>query len=269
MLTAPPARPATHHGPHPAIRVLKWLVVSALIAVLGLSATTFVALTAVRTLSTSDDLDSATLGTAIWTVSLDLIGERPRREPEPLRGAVPICPSVPANSIPALKRGFALMRTTVEGSRLYDVLVAEDICVEIDDLPFNAAYALSREVNPGNWSESYIVVDRRLVRSGAADVLAAVLVHEATHIDRAVSGAACFINDTCRRLPNGVEIDEEIAAHSAEVEWWIETFGTDGKRFAFRNDYGENQLAEAYLRGEASFREYVSAYRSDPRESSR
>jgi hypothetical protein len=67
-------------------------------------------------------------------------------------------------------------------------------------------------------------------------------------------------------LPNGVEIDEEVAAHTAEAEWWIAAFGTDGKRFAVRNDYGENRLARAYLRGPDAFRAFVTDYRSDPRE---
>jgi hypothetical protein len=159
------------------------------------------------------------------------------------------------------------MRGTTEGRRLYGVLVEHGVCVTIRDLPYNAAYAESRRTGPDDWSESRIVIDRDIVRITNLDVLAAVLVHEATHIDRAVSGAACFIAPhTCTQLANGVELDEEIAAHTAEAQWWIAAFGKNGKRFAFRDDYGENQLVVAYLNGPAAFHDYVLRFRSDPRE---
>jgi hypothetical protein len=147
------------------------------------------------------------------------------------------------------------------------MLVEHDVCVEIDDLSYALAYAQSRWSSVSGWAESRIVVDRGMIRSGAADQLAAVLVHEATHVDRVISGESCHLDDDCRLLPNGVAIDEEIAAHTAETEWWIEAFGTDGKRFAFGSqDIGENRMADAYLDGDAAFRAYVTRMRSDPRE---
>ena len=112
------------------------------------------------------------------------------------------------------------------------------------------------------------MVDRSIVRSGLADVLAAILVHEATHVRRAVDGEACFLSDDCETLQNGVPVEEEVAAHAAEAEWWIAAFGRDGKRFAVRADHGLNELAEAYLDGGILFREYVMQIRSDPREGS-
>ena len=80
----------------------------------------------------------------------------------------------------------------------------------------------------------------RLVRSGAADVWPRYWSMR-RRISTAPSGEACFIDDSCERLPNGVEVDEEVAAHAAEAEWWIAAFGADGKRFALRADYSENR----------------------------
>jgi hypothetical protein len=216
--------------------------------------------------SSYHDVDSNLLLDAVKQIAYSSLGESPHIESNPPSGAVPICRDVPEQLIKPLRRAFGLMRGTPEGQRLFNVLVDSDVCVTIDDLTYNAAYAESRQSRPNDWSTSLIVVDRSLVRSSMTDTLAAVLIHEATHIDRAVSGQACFVDDRCDRLPNGVEIEEEIAAHTAEAEWWIAAFGSDGKRFAFRSDYGENRLVRKYLQGDASFRAYITAYRSDPRE---
>jgi hypothetical protein len=110
------------------------------------------------------------------------------------------------------------------------------------------------------------LVATRHVDDGEADVLAAIMVHEATHVDRYLQGTACSYADRCTLLPNGVELEEEIAAHGAEAEWWIESYGEDGKRFAFGYDYGMNELVEAYLDGPAAFAAYVREIRSDDRE---
>ena len=93
-----------------------------------------------------------------------------------------------------------------------------------------------------------------------------MLIHEATHVDRAITGRDCARAGGCTRLPNGVYLEEEIAAHAAEAGWWIAAFGAGGKRFAFRADYGENELAEAFLRGDTAFRDYVRDLRDDPRD---
>src|SRR5262249_34454937 len=143
----------------------------------------------------------------------------------PPSGNVPICPGVDNAAIKPLRTAFGLMRGTAEGRRLYSVLVDNGICVNVADLPFNAAYAESRRTFPNDWSESRIVVDRSLVRMTDTDVLAAVLVHEATHIDRAVSGKACFLTNDCTVLANGVDVEEELAAHTAEAQWWIAAYG--------------------------------------------
>lgn len=237
-----------------------------MIALLLAMLTGAAALALVSRLPAYEGVDRGQFTRAVEQVALDVIGENPRIDADPPTGPLPLCEGVPDVSTKPFRLAFGLMRGTAEGARLYEVLTDNDICVDVDDLEYNAAYAESKRDFRGDWSDSRIVVDRDLVRSGGADVLAAVLVHEATHIDRAVSGKACFVSSRCRRLPNGVEIDEEIAAHEAEAEWWIAAFGTDGKRFAFRADYGENRLARAYLRGEDAFRAYVTAYRDDPRE---
>jgi len=208
---------------------------------------------------------------AFGVVAVAELGEDPHLTPQQPSGALPVCRDVPRVYGHALRLAFGLMRGTDEGRRLYDLLVDKGICVGVTDLPFNTAYSSARFVGR-DWSGSTIMVDRRFVRSIDAAVLAAVLVHEATHLDRAISGKACYRKtapdgaDTCTTLPNGVEVEEEVAAHTAEAEWWLAAYGDDGKRFAWRGDYAENRLLRAYLRGPSSFRAYVADMRSDPHE---
>ncbi|MEA2511354.1 MAG: hypothetical protein QOJ59_841 [Thermomicrobiales bacterium] len=208
---------------------------------------------------------------AVGAVAAAELGEDPHVTARQPAGALPVCEDVPRVNGRALRLAFGLMRGTEEGRRLYALLVDHDICVGVTDLPFNAAYASARAFR-GDWSGSTIMVDRGYVRSLEADVLAAVLVHEATHLDRAIAGTACYLatgddgDNTCTTLSNGVEVEEEVVAHTAEAEWWLAVYGEDGKRFAWRSDYAENGLVKAYLRGPVSFRSYVAEMRSDPRE---
>mgnify|MGYP000117793456 CR=1 FL=1 len=208
---------------------------------------------------------------ALFEVIAADIGEDPHIAPVQPGGALPVCRDVPANYGRALRLAFALMRGTDEGRRLYALLVEHDICVGVTDLSFNAAYASARRIG-GDWSSSTIVVDRQYIRSISADVLAAILIHEATHLDRAIDGTACWEqvtsagNDSCTTLANGVKLEEEIAAHRAEAEWWLAAYGDDGKRFAWNTDDSENRLLDAYLRGSDAFRTYVGDLRSDPKE---
>jgi hypothetical protein len=208
---------------------------------------------------------------ALGVILIAELGEDPHLTPHQPTGPLPLCQNVSPVYSHAFRLAFGLMRGTEEGRRLYALLVANRICVGVTDLPFNTAYSEARLVG-GDWSGSTIMVDRRYVRSVDADVLAAVLVHEATHLDRAISGQACYLEktpgggDACTTLPNGVKIEEEVAAHTAEARWWSAAYGADGKRFAWRGDYAENRLLEAYLRGPSSFRAYVADMRADPRE---
>ncbi len=258
------------HPPHPhgrrMVRALRIAFLGLLVIVMLFSGVVVAAWFGAKQLSAFEEVDSDVFFDAVIQVGYSSVGESPHINSHAPTGPVPICGDVAVQYIKPLRRAFGLMRGTAEGKRLFEMLVDSDVCVTVDDLTYNAAYAFSRETKPNDWSMSRIVIDRSLVRSSMSDTLAAILVHEATHIDRAVSGQACFVDDRCDRLPNGVEIDEEIAAHTAEAEWWIAAFGSDGKRFAFRTDYGENRLAKAYLEGEVAFHDYVTSYRSSPRE---
>jgi hypothetical protein len=193
-------------------------------------------------------------------------GEEPALEPDLPTQLPPLCAAVSDQSIQPLFRALGWMRATAEGVRLYDRLVATGICIDVADLNYNAGYSRYAWSPSNGWSGSVIVVDRAHVRSSSADVLAALLIHESTHIDRAVSGAACWVNDECTVLGNGVQLEEEIAAHAAEARWWIAMYGEDGKGFALGVDAGENRLAAAYIDGDAAFGRYVRGYRSSPRE---
>jgi hypothetical protein len=214
-----------------------------------------------------DGVPRSELASAAVQVLVDTAAENPHFDPNPPSGAVPICPGAAESSIKPLRLGFGLMRGSEEGLRLYEVLVDHDVCISVEDLSFAAAYAQSRWSSVTGWVESTIVIDRSLVRSGGAAKLAAVMVHEATHVDRMISGQSCQLSDDCKLLSNGVPIDEEIAAHTAEAEWWIEAFGQDGRDMAFDSgDLGENAIADAYLDGRMAFRVYITRIRSDPRE---
>jgi hypothetical protein len=195
------------------------------------------------------------------------IAEDPHLTPNQPQGAIPLCDDVPPAYGRAFRIAFGLMRATDEGTRLYDQLIEHDICISVDDLAYNTAYASARSIRD-DWSSSTIVVDRDYIRSLQADVLAAILIHEATHIDRAISGDACYYlgEGACTELANGVTLEEEIAAHSAEAEWWIAAYGDDGKSRAWSSDYAENRLAKAYLQGDRFFRTYVTQIRSSTRE---
>ena len=181
----------------------------------------------------------------------------------------PVCDGVRSDDAKRLDAGMDLMRGTDEGERLFDQLGQVGVCVRAEQLNYNTGYAYATQSpDDGSWAGSYIAIDQDVLRSGETDVLAALLVHESTHIDRYVHHQACNYTDSCTVLPNGVDVEEEIAAHGAEAQWWIDAYGSNGKRFATGYDYGENRLVAAYIEGPEVFRAYVIRIRSDHREGS-
>lgn len=206
------------------------------------------------------------LAVGIGRIARDSLTERPRLTSVADASPLPFCPGIPPDDAKRLTPAFQLMRGTPEGNRLFHELDDLGVCVRVAHIPYNSAYTRTVRSFNGSWGGSTITVDTGLVNSGETDVLAALLVHEATHVDRAVTGVSCVLNDTCTELPNGIEVQEEVAAHAAEARWWIAAYGTGGKRFAFGADYGENKLAYAYEKGPAVFAAYVRQLRSDPRE---
>lgn len=204
---------------------------------------------------------------AFGLVLLDEVNESPHIDADsPAADSLPICAGVAERHVPALRLAFGLMRGADPGRELYDTMVSHDVCVTVQDIPYNGGFATSWRSVSGKWFHGTITLDDDYIRSRQADVLAAMLVHEATHIQRAFDGESCDDRTDCEELPNGVELEEEIAAHAAEAAWWVAAYGEDGKRFAFDADYGENELAEAYQDGDAAFRDYVRELRNDPRE---
>lgn len=228
--------------------------------------------------ATNQTLLAALAGTPQWqTVEqtsrnavhavVSVVAEEPSIAPASELANYPICADISADDRGRLEAGMNLMRGTAEGERLFDQLVSNGICVLTEDIGYNSGYAYGRQ-SPvdGSWSDSYIAVASDLIHSGETDVLASLLVHEATHIDRYINDLACNYSDTCTTLPNGVDLEEEIAAHGAEAQWWIAAYGSDGKRFATGYDYGVNRLARAYGEGPDVFDAYVRSVRSDSRE---
>jgi hypothetical protein len=197
---------------------------------------------------------------------IDTVNEKPDLATVSPDAHPPICDSVDAQFAPALSEAFLLMRGTDEGSRLYDQLVAREVCVSVDQLGFNGGYSTSWRDWNGDWQRGAIVIDDDYVTTWEADVLAAMLVHEATHLDRAIHGTSCEITLECETLSNGVDLEEEMAAHAAEARWWDAAYGDNGKSLTIGHDYGENALLAAYLRGDDAFERFVRDLRSDPRE---
>lgn len=159
-----------------------------------------------------------------------------------------------------------MMRATEQGADLFQLLQNEGVCLGVEDLAYNSAYATARWSPVNGWADSEIRVDPSYVTFLYPDVLGAILVHEATHMQRAIEHTACYYANACTELPNGVYLEEEVVAHSAEAEFWIAIFGRDGKDRALANDHAENQLKAFYLQGSDAFVTFVREMRSDSRE---
>lgn len=261
----PPRRPTVPRRGYDLVNFLQGVIAILLIAAVGFGGTFMIRYAAEMQLV----LDAAGLDDSVSRVARSALGaidEQPAFASVPGAPELPLCAGVTETDARDLADAMNLMRRTTEGRRLFDQLVQQGICVGIEEIAYNSGYALARESFGGNWSRSYIRVDRDIVDSEETDVLAALLVHEATHMDRFVNGLACTYEDRCVTLPNGVDLDEELAAHAAEAEWWHEAYGDDGKRFALGYGYGMNQLLEAYLAGNGEFTGYVTRLRGDERE---
>jgi hypothetical protein len=203
---------------------------------------------------------------AAWRVGVAELGENPHLTPNYPDAPIEFCAGVSGVDQRAITDGVAYLRATEDGSRLYDVLVENGVCIGTKELDFNSAYATSRWSPTAGWSDSEIIIGEYYVDWLYPDVIAAILAHESTHIQRAVDGTACYYVDACTVLSNGVDLEEEVVAHEAEAQWWIAAYGRDGKDRAFTADASENRLKAAYLHGPATFREFVREMRSDKRE---
>jgi hypothetical protein len=203
---------------------------------------------------------------ATWRVGIADLGENPHLTPNPPDAPVEFCEGVSAVDQQAITDGVAYLRATQDGIDLYNLLIENGVCIGTKELDFNSAYATSRWSPQSDWSDSEIIIGEYYVDWLYPDVIAAILAHEATHIQRAVDGTACYYANACTVLSNGVDLEEEVVAHEAEAQWWIAAYGRDGKDRAFAADASENRLKAAYLKGPGAFREFVREMRSDKRE---
>jgi hypothetical protein len=218
-----------------------------------------------RTIAVRPDLWGDTVDVAL-SAAADRLAEEPHFAEVRGTTKMPICENVNKDHAESLAFAFNLMRQTTEGERLFQQLVDEAICVRVGEIDYNSGYAYVVQSITGSWSRSYIQIATRHVTDDERDVLAALLVHEATHVDRYIHGTACTYSESCTVLPNGVELEEEVEAHRAEAEWWIAAYGENGKRLAIGYDFGMNELVDAYLDGEDAFVEYIAKVRGDDRE---
>jgi len=181
-------------------------------------------------------------------------------------GRFPLCDGLDPPERTRLRAGLAVMRRTDEGERLFSLLLDRRVCVGVAELPGRTlASARAVERRPGDWSASTVLVDEARLPRLAVDELAVTLVHEAIHIDRAVRGLRCDSppagEANCTRLPSGALLEEEVAAHAAEAEWWEAVYGRDGKGTTWIAGGDHDALLAAYHRGEDAFRAYVEAWR--------
>ncbi|MGH2548075.1 MAG: hypothetical protein ACRDHN_01695 [Thermomicrobiales bacterium] len=193
------------------------------------------------------------------------LAEDPHLKPASPSPVYPIDPSVPDAFVRPLEKAFDYMRATDEGARLFDELLANDVLVSVKSIPYNAGYTTSSWTRSG-WRSSEIVIADTAVRTRSVDVLAAILIHESAHVDRAISGDACFYTNSCETLSNGIEVQEEEYAHTVEAVFWKAMYGGDGKGTATGTATGENALLKAYVKGSAAFDAYIREIRSDSRE---
>jgi hypothetical protein len=193
------------------------------------------------------------------------VGEEPHLESAPPAARYPIDRSVPQGLRLPLVKALDLMRATPAGARLFTLLVANDVLISVEPMEYNAGYTSTSWTRFG-WRSSEIVIAGDAVRTRTVDVLAAVIVHEAAHAERAITEEACFYRGDCETLPNGVQIEEELYAHQVEARWWREIYGDDGKGRPFGTATGENALLDAYLEGNDAFERYVRDIRGDSRE---
>lgn len=180
------------------------------------------------------------------------------------------CPGIDQSDEQAIERAAHEMQRTAEGGRLFRQLVFEKICVGAEDMEYAGAHTSYYSTGRGLYLIR-IKFNPELIDQYSSEALAAVLIHEATHADRVLHKTACFQSGKCELLPNGVHVEEEVAAHGSEAEFWIELYGTDGKAvgLTLAADDGTrflNGLVERYNRGPEKFRQYVRYIRSDPRE---
>lgn len=195
----------------------------------------------------------------------DSFAEDPHIEPAQAAVEYPLDDSVPQPFIAPLEHAFDLMRATDEGARLFELLLTHDVLVSVESLPYNAGYTNTSWTRSG-WRSSEIVIAAQAVRTRYVDVLAAILIHESAHVDRAVSEDACFYTNSCETLSNGIEVQEEEYAHGVEAQFWEALYGSNGKSVATGTATGENALLEAYVKGTAAFDAYIRRIRSDSRE---
>ena len=167
-----------------------------------------------------------------------------------------------------LEQAAEVMRTTDEGKSLEGGLIAHKTCIEVEKLDPDVAGVTEIAWNGSQYAVTDIAIAQELPDRLRKEELAAVLVHEAMHARRTWLGENCVQTDACETLSNGVELEEEEAAHAAEARFWIALYGSGGYHPGILHSMtGDslflNNLVDAYESGPDAFRKFVKAYRED------
>jgi hypothetical protein len=221
---------------------------------------------------------AGTLLTLLLVVALvvgrnaDVFGGRDRQLTVPVvpPSGLVYCDGVDDTDRARIEWAVTEMQRIDEGKALFERLVDMDLCIDTEDIPYNAGYTEVRS-NGREWMVDRIVFATTVVLPLNPDELAALLVHEATHADRVARGESCDQTGNCTILANGVPVEEEVAAHAAEASFWIALHGPNGTRTgaSWTGGWGaawENQLAAAAQKGPDALREFVIEARSGSRE---
>jgi hypothetical protein len=207
------------------------------------------------------DRQSALLGGRVWG---------PAAQPTVQPSGLTFCTELSTGNRNRIESAAAEMRQTGGGEDLLNLLIDERICVGVEDLKYATAYT-GYTGSQFYFRVTSVTVDEEALRKFAPDEAAAVLVHEATHVSRILNKTSCAMTRRCQRLPNGVYVEEEVAAHAAEAQFWIDLHGPEGTqtgitRTGAAGAFYLNKLAQAWEEGPEAFRAFVISVRSSPEE---
>ena len=187
--------------------------------------------------------------------------------PTVVPGGIAFCAELDPNTADKVNLALDVMKSTGIGPMLAEILVESQTCIAIGD----------RDALPGTTSvhfdeatERYqhvISLSSSVVNEADADELAALIVHEAVHVERSINRLECSAQSHCVLTVSG-DVPDEMAARRAEALWWLARHGSRGTTgggayVGTQFSAFENQLLAHYLAGGVEWVDYVTTLPSD------